>query len=173
MSQQDMANLLGVPRAVVNMFERGERSLPVSALVKLADLEIAWNKHQPVSQEAEMCVNVSYPFFLNASIAGKLQQEVEKIKKNIEELKEQLIYIRTSYEFYQCWAKVLYSCRQEDNQQKDAVYEKWLDQYIPKIAGRIELFCPEKQFMLQYRIDSKMAALAVAEKALALLEDRG
>ena len=169
MSQRDLANLLGVPRSVISMYERGDRDLPVNALVKMANLEIAWKKNPPVSQEGDMCVNVSHPSFFSASIAEKLQQQVEEFKKAIEKLKEELFYVRNSYEQYQCWAKVLLGSRRDEDQGKDAGPEKWLEHYMLKLVGRINLVGPEKQFMLQYRIDSKLALLAVAEQALELL----
>ena len=104
MSQRDLANLLGVPRSVISMYERGDRDLPVNALVKLANLEIAWNKHPPAAQGGDMCVNISHPSFLSASVAWKLEQQVEEFKKAIEVLKEELFYVRTAYEQYECWA---------------------------------------------------------------------
>ena len=64
---------------------------------------------------------------------------------------------------------MLLGSRREENQGKDPGCEKWLDHYMQKLVGKINLVGPEKQFMLQYRIDSKLAALAVAEQALALL----
>ena len=169
MSQRDLAGLLGVPHSVVSMNERGDRDLPVKALVKMANLEIAWNKNPPAPQGGDMCVNVSHPIFSSTLIAPKLQQQVQEFKIAIEKLKEELFYMRTSYEQYHCWAKVLLGSRKEESQGKDAGPEKWLDHYMLKLAGMIDLVGPEKQFMLQYRIDSKLALLAVAEQAVSLL----
>jgi hypothetical protein len=145
------------------MYERGERSLPLDALVRLADIEIALDKHPPVPQEGELSVNISHPFFDPASITGKLQEEVKQSRRAIEDLKEELLYMRTTYEYLQCWARVL------AGRSGDAGFEKWLELYMGKLSGRIDLVSPEKQFMLQHRIETKLAALAVAEKALQLL----
>ena len=166
MSQRDLANLLGVPGSVVAMYEKGDRDLPLNALVKLANLEIAWDKNPPAAQEGDMCVNVSHPFFMPVSIAGKLQQHVQEFKNAIDKLKEELFYMRTSHEMYQCWTTVLLGSRREEKQGRDAGPELWLEIYMPKLTARIDLVGPEKQFMLQYRIDSKLALLAVAEQAL-------
>lgn len=169
MSQRDLANLLGVAGSVIGMHEKGVRVLPTKALVRLANLEMAWNKRPPAAQGADMCVNVSHPFFMPLSIAGKLRQQVREFKKAIEELKEELLYVRTSYEHYQCWIKVLQASREEKKQGPDAGPEIWLEHYLPKLVARMDQVGPEKQFMLQYSIDGKEAALAVAEQALALL----
>ena len=147
------------------MYERRERSLPLDSLVKLADLEKALKKFSPVPQERELCVNISHPSFDPGSITGKLQKEIEQSKEGIEQLKDNLFYMRSTYELLQCWGRLLawWECR------GDAGYKKWLGLYMSKHSDRMERVSPEKQFMLQHRIETKLAALAVTEQALALL----
>lgn len=45
LSQAHLADMLGINRSLVNMYERNQRSLPTAAVIKLLELEKAMDQH--------------------------------------------------------------------------------------------------------------------------------
>ena len=166
LSQQQLADYLGISRSVVSMCEQGKRELPVDALIKLGQLEISRNaavkaKRKPAADATGKGDNTQLALQMRplekrlASCrykAAVLQHRLQRMQQRFDRATRQVMVLEDQL---------------NDSQGKKERLKTEIRLY--ELNKRRTTANPAAQFILQHHISLLLAEATAHEKALDLL----
>ncbi len=153
----------------MNMYEREERNMPSHLRDKLLALEMRWiyaEKESLSQKQPEMYIDPDFP---KTDVLHRLKERISNCQHMVKGLQIQLKRMRLSYQKLRCWRQVLLQFSTATGEQASKGDEMWAGIQVIKTNQKIQLVSPEKQFSLQYRIDTLMEEIKVADRAIAQL----
>jgi transcriptional regulator with XRE-family HTH domain len=165
LSQQDLADFLFVSRSHINMFEQGKRSLPTEAHDKLVQLEAAW---QAAEQEPEDIKKKRYrkaTRWDNSQVLQVLEDRIAEREWTLQGFEGQLKLVKEEHQKLVRWLEVFGQFIDSQPPGTKKRIEKWMGYYLFKLQKKIDAADPEKQFLLQFSIDTLKAEISVAREA--------
>ena len=165
LSQQDLADLLYLSRSHINMFEQGKRSLPTVAHEKLVQLEIAWlaTEQEPETIRTKRAGKAAT--WDKSEVLQVLSERIEEREWTLKGFEDQLTFIKKEHQKLLRWREVLEQFQNSQPPDRREWIEKWLKFYGLKLQKKIDATDLEKQFLIQFSIDTLKAEIRVAREA--------
>lgn len=167
LSQRQLSMLIGVSQPLLALYERGLRSLPTKALLKLAKLQLllqqaALQKKQPrIPQQKTLQTRMTKLLSDHQQRAAytvmRLGRELERMQDRHGKLLQRLTVIRTL-------AKEAPPATRE---------KSLLENMEQEVLSKILHCCPEKQALIRYRISLSNAWKEAAREAHENMKEEG
>ena len=154
-SQQQMADWLGISRSLVEYYERGTRTLPTHALLQLSKLEmmiVEFEKESSKGYEAshellKPLEPLEHIVTVELDKAGRLQQQLSILKSRHELAQQQMLIIK----------KLFGNCDEQTSEKE----KRWLQMLYHGVVCKISKFDETKQLpikakILQMRVKQEM-----------------
>ncbi len=161
LSQQELAAYLGVSRSVISMYERGERTLPTAALIKLSELEIALGK---ITRSKKALPATAAPD--RATCRKLLQADLADRNWKLQRLQRQLLKMQEAHQQVHGRAQMLEVLRACSGPDCSKGQTKWLDLHGKVNEHQQACLQPATVFMMQHKISMLQLEIAATEKAM-------
>lgn len=165
LSQQDLADFLYLSRSTINMFEQGKRSLPTEAHEKLTQLELAWLAADEEPQKVRKTRDRKAADWDKSEVLRVLSERIEEREWTLKGFEDQLKFIKKEHERLLRWRDVLEQFPGKQPPGRREGIEKWMGFYGRKLQKKLDATDPEKQFLLQFSIETLKAEIRVAGEA--------
>ena len=167
LTQEQLANYLGISRSTLNMYEQGQRSLSSGALLKLGRLEIAYMAAKESRLQKIKEIKTFAASDNTARIINSLQQKVMECRRLAVVLEKRLQEARQQYDNLGSLVVLTEIIAVDLPGDEDMIADNmWLD-IVKKDAYRQAVVVgPEEQFLLQHRINLLLKEAAAHEAAL-------
>ncbi len=166
LTQQELADYLQVSRSVINMAERGARSLPGHAFIRLCALETALAKARQPAASTGWGATISHPDLNKDELLTALRNRVTLCSREAEELKRKAVQMSIVYSQLTTLQSALQELQVDPDETIAAKDEKWLAVQRAKVSSRLSSVSLAKQCILQLRMNALLAEAAEAEKTI-------
>ena len=166
LSQEQLAEYLGISRSVLANYERTRRSLPTAALIRLSQLEIMFANMQQSKSNAHK--EFHQPAVIQRQNAARQAfiKEAKYIDFKIAKIKRELTLLQTMYAQTQEWLFVIQGLSIADLPEKTrARHLKWTAIAQDAATKKLERCDPAAQMMLEIKI-AVLAAKAEAYRGV-------
>lgn len=174
LTQHQLAGLLQVSRSAVNLYELGKRSLPVAAMIRLAQLEISYNQaeQQGKTDFREMKTPASEEN--TRRLAALLQGKIQACRDRATVLQKQLDVMQQEHN-KNAYLLIAMETWQQEIHNTEPVVKAQMQIEIMQYEFQQKMICVgrEKQLVLQHEINIQVNMAAAYESALDQLSRGG
>jgi len=167
LTQHQLADLLQVSRSAINLYELGKRSLPVAAMIRLAQLEISYNQAEQQGKTDFQEIKTAASEENTRRLATLLQGKIQACRDKAALLQQQLDIMQQEHNrmAYQLIAMETWH-QQIHNTEPTAKLQLQIEILQYEIQQKMICVGREKQLVLQQEINIQVYMAAAYESAL-------
>lgn len=167
LTQHQLAGLLQVSRSAINLYELGKRSLPVAAMIRLAQLEISYNQAQQQGKTAFRVMKTAASEENTRRLTALLQGKIQACRDKAALLQQQLDIMQQEHNRMAYLLIAMGTWHQQiHNTEPTAKLQLQIEIMQYELQQKMIWVRREEQCVLQHEINIQVYMAAAYESAL-------